>query len=71
MGAEKRKATGHTNLSNAGKTAVLEEHGPMHWKIDAGAPANSTKLYIYTLGAGGSPGTPASRVFIYMKSLHG
>ena len=32
-------------------------------------------IYIYTLGAGGSPGTPAPRVFmyiyIYMKLLHG
>ena len=26
---------------------------------------------IYTLGAGGSPGTPAPWVFIYMKLLHG
>ena len=24
-------------------------------------------IYIYTLGAGGSPGTPAPRGFIYMK----
>ena len=30
-----------------------------------------THIYIYTLGAGGSPGTPAPRVFIYMKLLHG
>ena len=34
-------------------------------------PENLKNIYIYTLGAGGSPGTPAPRVFIYMKLLHG